>query len=438
MTAAPAELAPSASAGNPNLARWLKTHAWIHPVIVLGTVAALFAVSHRDVTWHFGTPSLFGAAVVVFLVAPALQSAFFALVGLSLPLPAGHDLRSAPDLRRLRRLHVCVVSKGVNQAALRRTYERLLPLMDDRMRLDVVTDLPVDLPHIRVPADFTTTRARFKARALEYYRVTMNLTEDDWVLHLDEETVLDRDGLEACLRFCKRSQHLMGQGIILYNNYAFWRHRVVAVTDAIRTGDDMGRFFAQFAWIHRPIFGVHGSFLLVNGAIENEITCDLDGYLVEDYAFSLQYMQRGYTCGHVDGFAREQSPLTIVDLLKQRRRWIVGIRGLSYHSFWPAYWVTLWQLAPFGRALAIATAMTNYGPWWFVLSSEFAFVTYLYLYAVGMLVQDVDHGSGLQTTGWHLVQVAMLFPLAMLLETAGVVWAILTRRSTLEFQVVKK
>jgi hypothetical protein len=36
------------------------------------------------------------------------------------------------------------------------------------------------------------------------------------------------------------------------------------------------------------------------------------------------------------------------------------------------------------------------------------------------------------------VQVAILFPLAMLLETAGVVWAMVTRRSTLEFQVVKK
>ena len=63
----------------------------------------------------------------------------------------------------------------------------------------------------------------------------------------------------------------------------------------------MGRFFAQFAWIHRPIFGVHGSFLLLNGAVENEITWDLDGYLVEDYAFSLRYMQRGYTCGLIDG-----------------------------------------------------------------------------------------------------------------------------------------
>jgi hypothetical protein len=425
-------------AARPHLARWLKTYTWIHPLFVLGTVAALFAAGHRNVDWRLGAPSPLGVVVILLMVFPALQSAISAIVGFSLPLRSGHDLRSAPDLRRLRRLHLCVVSKGVNTEALRRTYEHLRPLMDERMRLDVVTDLPVDLPHIRVPDEFSTGRARFKARALEYYRLVMNLSRDDWVLHLDEETVLDRDDLEACIRFCKRSPHLMGQGIIFYNNHGFWRHRLIAVADAVRTGDDMGRFFAQLAWIHRPIFGVHGSFLLVNGTIENEITWNLDGYLVEDYAFSLHYMQRGYTCGHIDGFAREQSPLTLVDFLKQRRRWVVGIRGLSYHSLWPAYWVTLWQMAPFARALSIAAATVRFGPWWFLLSSDFAFVTYLYLYLVGMLVQDVDRGSSAGTTAWHLVQVTLLFPLAMLLETAGVVWAIFTRRRTLEFQVVKK
>jgi cellulose synthase/poly-beta-1,6-N-acetylglucosamine synthase-like glycosyltransferase len=306
------------------------------------------------------------------------------------------------------------------------------------MRLDLVTDLPVDLPHIRVPEDFTTKHARFKARALEYYRLVMNLSEDDWVLHLDEETVLDEDSLEACIRFCKRSPHFMGQGIIIYNNYGFWKNRVITVADAVRTGDDMGRFFAQLAWFHRPIFGVHGSFLLVNGAVENEITWDLKGYLVEDYAFSLHYMQRGYSCGHIDGFAREQSPLTLLDFLKQRRRWIVGMRSLSYQSLWPAYWVTLWQMAPFGRALAATASLTRFGPWWFVLSSEFAFVTYLYLYLVGMLIQEVDRGNSFRTIAWHLMQVVVLFPFAIFLETAGVAWAIFTREKTLSFQVVKK
>jgi cellulose synthase/poly-beta-1,6-N-acetylglucosamine synthase-like glycosyltransferase len=89
-------------------------------------------------------------------------------------------------------------------------------------------------------------------------------------------------------------------------------------------------------------------------------------------------MQLGYTCGHIDGYAREQSPLTLLDFLKQRRRWIVGIRSLSYESLWPAYWATLWQMAPFARVLAIAGTLTGFGPWWFVLSAKFSFCTSIF------------------------------------------------------------
>lgn len=424
--------------GGAHLARVLKTHSWIHPLAIGAAMAGFLLVDVRALDWRLERPSAFGIAVIVCLVIPALQSAVVALVGLSLPLRAGSDLRSVPDRRQVRRLYVCVVSKGLNREALRRTWEQLAPLMDERMQLDVVTDLPVDVPHIRVPAEFTPERARFKARALEYYRVTMNLTPEDWVLHLDEESVVDREGLEACLLFCRRSPHLMGQGVIFYNNHGFWRHRLIAVADAVRTGDDLGRFFAQFAWVQRPIFGVHGSFLLVNGALENEITWDLEHYLVEDYAFALCCMQRGHGCGWIDGFAREQSPLTILDFLKQRRRWIVGIRGLSSQSLWPAYWVTMWQLAPFGRALAAVTAWIGFAPWWLVVPSQFAYATYLYLYLIGMLVQDRDRGSDDGTTLAHAVQVVVLLPAAMLLETAAVVWAMFTRRRDLTFQVVVK
>jgi cellulose synthase/poly-beta-1,6-N-acetylglucosamine synthase-like glycosyltransferase len=230
----------------------------------------------------------------------------------------------------------------------------------------------------------------------------------------------------------------MGQGIIFYNNHGYWSNRLIAVADSVRTGDDLGRFFAQFAWIHRPIFGVHGSFLLIRGDIENEITWDLDGYLLEDYAFSIQYMKGGYTCGHIDGYAREQSPMTLVDFLKQRRRWVVGIRSLSYHSLWPAYWATLWQMAPFARALAIAASVTHFGPWWFVLFSHFSYVTSLYLYVLGMVVQDVDRKTQSWLIAWHALQVAILYPVAIMLETTAVVWSFVTREKSLTFQVVKK
>jgi hypothetical protein len=422
----------------PHAARLLKTHSWIHPVVILSVMAAFLFLERHNIDWRTQSASLLGIALVLVFIIPAIQSAMVTMLGLTLPRRKEDDLRFAPDLRPLRRLHICVVSKGVNQEALRRTYEKIRPLIDERMRLDLVTDLPVDLPHIRVPADFTTKHARFKARALEYYRQLMNFSKDDWILHLDEETIVDEESLEACILFCKRSPHLLGQGIILYNNHGYWNNRLIAVADAVRTGDDMGRFFAQLAWVNRPIFGLHGSFLLVNGAIENEITWDLKGYLVEDYAFSLPYMNGGCTCGFVDGFAREQSPITLLDFLKQRRRWIVGIRSLSYASLWPAYWATLWQMGPLARVLAVVASATHYGPWWFVLPAAFATVVNLYQYLLGMLIQDLDLGAKHRTIVWHLFQVATLYLPAIVMETSGVAWAVFTRQKNLEFYVVKK
>ena len=424
--------------GRPHLARVLKTHSWIHPLAIGAAMAAFLVRDARVLDWSLDWPSWGEVAVLALLVAPALQSAITALVGLALPIRAGHDLRAAPALRSLRRLRVCVVTSGVNRDALRRTWEHLAPLMDERMQLDVVSERAVDVPHVLVPPGFTPVHARFKARALEYYRITTNLGPEDWVLHLDEESVIDRASLESCVLFCRRSPWLLGQGILLYNNRGFWLRPLITVADAVRTGDDVGRFFAQLAWLHRPVFGLHGSFLLVNGALENELGWDHEGSLVEDYAFSLRCLERGHGCGWIDGFVREQSPRTIRDLLRQRRRWIVGIRGLSYRAAWPAYWVTMWQLAPFGRLAALALAWASHAPWWLVVPSQLVAATYAWVYLVGMVVQDRDRGHGVLATLVHALLVLGLLPLAMLLEAVAVVWALFTRERDLGFEVVAK
>ena len=83
----------------------------------------IFEPAPIDLRWD--TPTIWSIAFVLFVVAPAVQSALSALIGLALPLRARDDLRAAADVRRLRRLYVCVVSKGVNKEALSRTYEAL-------------------------------------------------------------------------------------------------------------------------------------------------------------------------------------------------------------------------------------------------------------------------------------------------------------------------
>jgi hypothetical protein len=67
------------------------------------------------------------------------------------------------------------------------------------------------------------------------------------------------------------------------------------VADAIRVGDDLSRFQLQYTYFHRPIFGAHGSFLLMNGDVENAVTWDL-GSLTEDYEFATLAWQKGRVC----------------------------------------------------------------------------------------------------------------------------------------------
>ena len=281
--------------------------------------------------------------------------------------------------RILDTLYICLVTKGVQKETIRRSYEAMRSLEAHNVKLRIVTDCHIDVPHILVPESFKLNFGRYKARALEYFRVQTHLGENDWVLHLDEESVLDAHGLQACLDFIRRSRSLLGQGQILYNNHNFWKHPILTAADCIRVADDLGKFHLQYALLHKPIFGVHGSFILINGKLENEITWDLPGSLVEDYAFAIECMKRGYSCDEIHGMVREQSPQSIVDFLRQRRRWLVGIRGLSQLCPWARLWSVLWSLSPLVKlAVVIDVFFGVPKPWFIAIPGMTITLTYLY------------------------------------------------------------
>jgi egghead protein (zeste-white 4 protein) len=102
---------------------------------------------------------------------------------------------------------------------------------------------------------------------------------------------------------------------------------LIEAIDAIRTGDDLGLRRLQFHSLHRPVFGMHGSFILTPARIERELTWDVGGYgsITEDAYFALVAMERGIRFDWVDGFIREQSPFSLADYIQQRRRWFCGL-----------------------------------------------------------------------------------------------------------------
>ena len=61
------------------------------------------------------------------------------------------------------------------------------------------------------PATFKAQEARFKARSLEWFRTALQFRDDDWILHLDEESVIDKHTIRACIDFIERGEHDIGQ-----------------------------------------------------------------------------------------------------------------------------------------------------------------------------------------------------------------------------------
>ena len=61
------------------------------------------------------------------------------------------------------------------------------------------------------PATFKAQEARYKARSLEWFRTALQFRDDDWILHLDEESVIDKHTIGACIEFIERGEHDIGQ-----------------------------------------------------------------------------------------------------------------------------------------------------------------------------------------------------------------------------------
>ena len=271
-----------------------------------------------------------------------------------------HDRRPAPDWHwdSKTTLIVAYVSRGQNVEALRRAStetQTLLDLLGVRYTLETVTDVEVsaenrlaatrgEVFYYTVPNDYQTARqARFKARALQYLleQRTARLAgredaENIWVLHLDEESIVTIECLQGIADHLSRydlrqTPGAIGQGEILYNSGRYGQYPLIEAIDAIRTGDDLGLRRLQFQSWHRPVFGMHGSFILTPARIERELTWDVGGYgsITEDAYFALVAMERGIRFDWVHGFIREQSPFSLADYIQQRRRWFCGLAHIA-------------------------------------------------------------------------------------------------------------
>lgn len=388
----------------------------------------------------------------------ALPATIVGIVCWLLPRP---ESRRRGATRLEREVSFRIVSRGRNVDAVNETVLACRAAMAARplfpYRIEVVTDEPVALPEgddvhaLVVPKDFHTPAGTlYKARALQYANEVSDLADDGWVLHLDEESHPTagliggvRDFVMDCI---EDGENRIGQGCILYHRQ-LEQNPFLTLADSLRTGDDVSRFYVQYrAGI--ALFGMHGSFILVRNDVSKAVGFDFgaEGSITEDAWWAYAQLEDGTSFGWVDGYVVEQAPQTVMDFVRQRRRWFSGLAKVA--SYAPAPWwsrislmafIGTWSMTLFGVLYTLTNlALGLYTPVAIAWLASACYSWYVTMYVEGLALNFRVLGDTIprrKRLVYYVAQI-LLVPVFGMLEAAGVVYAIV--RPERGFHVIDK
>ncbi|KAI1266255.1 glycosyltransferase like family 2-domain-containing protein [Xylariaceae sp. FL1019] len=344
-------------------------------------------------------------------------------------------IQQQPTKRSFTRLLICIVTKGDNVAIVNqsvRAAQDLCSSIDPRISLHVLTEevnvnrfnnLRSDVFVHGCPKAFHAQKAKYKARSLEWFRIAMRIEDDDWILHIDEETSIDEYLVKRCIDFITRQADKdIATGVIHYNLPGYFRNPVTAIADLTRIFDDWIRIPVLAKLLNHVALGVHGGFLLIRGAVENDVTWDT-GSLTEDYWFTLRAAGEGHRFGWVPAIAREVSAENVSDFARQRRRWFSGMRnsgsfpGLmetiscAWQVFEPSFWI-LNLLYPVPA------------PRWFFNFLCFETATTLAIMPLALVLQNIDAGLPIWKTVYLYVVCLLVTPISAVVVSWAAVGAL--------------
>lgn len=219
----------------------------------------------------FGTIVLYILRILTFLSLPQVLFNFVGLIVYN-AFPDKVILKGSPLLAPF--ICIRIVTRGDFPQLVKSNISKNMSKCTDagleNFLIEVVTDKALGLPsHRRVreivvpPTYRTKSGALFKARALQYcLEDGINVLADtDWIVHLDEETLLTENSVRGILNFVIDGKHHFGQGLITYANedVVNW---LTTLADSFRVADDMGKLRLQFNLFHKPLFSWKGSFVV--------------------------------------------------------------------------------------------------------------------------------------------------------------------------------
>lgn len=218
-----------------------------------------------------GALTLYLLRTLTFLSFPQV---LFNFIGLTIynAFPDKVDLKGSPLLAPF--ICIRVVSRGdypqLVKTNVNKNLNKCIDAGLENFQIEVVSDKPIGLAsHRRIrevvvpPSYRTSSGALFKARALQYCleNLVNELADHDWIVHLDEETLLTENSIRGILNFVLDGKHQFGQGLITYANedVVNW---ITTLADSFRVADDMGKLRLQFTMFHKPLFSMKGSYVV--------------------------------------------------------------------------------------------------------------------------------------------------------------------------------
>lgn len=353
-----------------------------------------------------------------------------------------------------------IVSRGNNPDALAATVDRIQHEMTKTPLfpyvIETVTDIHPrlhpsdDLLCLTVPTPYHTPNySKFKARALHYALEYSPVPDNAWLVHLDEETQPTASGIKgvACMiQEEESSQKLrIGQGAILYHR-SWEQYPLLTLADTMRTGDDIARFYLQHVF-GVTVFGLHGSYIVCRNDVEKRVGFDFGpvGSITEDAFWALRCMELGSRSRWVDGYMEEQSTQSVMDFMKQRRRWYHGLILVSLYapvSFWYRLGLlvntVLWSFAPFGIIYTLLNLFLGCSTNAVVRAlANFSLAFYVTLYVLGVEINLKERGQAtlVKRIKWYTL-VVVLLPWFSLIESGAILYAIIKPETG--FHVVQK
>ncbi|XP_014224775.1 beta-1,4-mannosyltransferase egh [Trichogramma pretiosum] len=324
----------------------------------------------------------------------------------------------------------------------------------ENFQIEVVSDKPIGLVahrrirEIVVPSSYqTSSGALFKARALQYcLEDSVNeLADNDWIVHLDEETLLTENSIRGIVNFILDGKHQFGQGLITYGNEQVvnW---LTTLADSFRVADDMGKLRLQFTLFHKPLFSMKGSYVVTQMGAERQVSFDngLDGSVAEDCYFAMKAFSQGYSFNFIEGEMWEKSPFTLWDFVQQRKRWVQGILLVVHSKAIPLKnkillaiscysWVTM-PLSTSNIILAGLCPITC--PIIMDCVCTFIGAVNIYMYVFGVLKSFSMYRFGMTRFLLCICGALSTIPFNLIIENVAVIWGLFGKKH--KFYVVNK